>query len=148
VIGPRSSGQGLVRLVESLPAANSSAFLRGRVAAYYDSYASGDLAGRAALFAAPCHFEDPAGHVVATDQESLHAFFATGIPAHWSIAFRLDRLAVVADEALATTTLTLRAGERPPTTVLVNAHFVFDTAGLIRSLRTFFDVDAMSDQPI
>ena len=86
MIGPRSSAQGLARLAASVPAATSPSVLRQRVAAYYDSYAARDVDGRAALFAAACRFEDPAGNVVATDQESLRSFFTSGIPAHWSIA--------------------------------------------------------------
>jgi ketosteroid isomerase-like protein len=148
VIGPRSSGQGLARLCASVAAASPPELLRGRVAAYYASYATGDLAAREALFAEDCRFEDPAGNIVAGDRESLHAFFDGGIPAHWSTTFRLDRTAVVGDEALATATLTLRVGERPPVQVIVNAHFAFDAAGLISRVRTFFDEGAMTDLPV
>jgi hypothetical protein len=148
VIGPASSGQGLARLVASRPAATAPDTLRERVAAYYASYATGDIAGREALFAPTCRFEDPAGHVVATDPESLHAFFVAGIPSHWSIAFRLDRVAVVGDEALSTVTLTLRVVERVAVQVIVNAHFVFDGAGRISCVRTFFDEAAMTDDTI
>lgn len=148
MIGPRSSGHGLARLVASVPAATPAPILRRAVAAYYESYRTHDLAGRAALFAPACRFEDPAGHVVATDHDSLRDFFASGIPAHWAITFALERVAVVGDEALATTLLTLRAGDRPPTEVLVNAHFVFTADGLIESVRTFFDEDGMTDRTI
>jgi hypothetical protein len=57
----------------------------------------------------------------------------------------LDRTAVVGQEALATSTLILRVGDREPVEVIVNAHFVFADSGLIRSLRMFFDEAAMTD---
>jgi SnoaL-like protein len=148
VIGERSSGRSLVRLVASVPAATAPDVLRARIAAYYDSYATQDLTGREALFAATCRFEDPAGHVVADDRASLHEFFVTGIPAHWSITFALERIAVVGDEALATVTLSLQVADRTPTAVLVNTHFAFDDRGLIASARTFFDAEAMTDDPV
>ena len=68
-----------------------------------------------------------------------------GIPPHWSIGFRLDRTAVVGQEAVATSALMLRIGDREPVEVIVNAHFVFADSGLIRSLRMFFDEAAMTD---
>lgn len=148
MIGPRSSGQGLTRLVAAVPAATPPDILRRRIAAYYESYATRDLAARVALFASDCRFEDPAGQVVATDRESLRTFFATGIPAHWSTSFQLERVAVVGDEALATATLSLRVGDRPATAVLVNAHFTFDGQSLISGVRTFFDENSMTDDTI
>ena len=148
MIAERSSGRALVRLAASVPAASAPEVLRARIAAYYDSYLAQDVAGRETLFADTCRFEDPAGQVVATDRASLHTFFVDGIPAHWSITFALERIAVVGDEALATVTLSLRVADRTPTAVLVNAHFVFDGDALITSVRTFFDAEAMTDEAV
>jgi succinate dehydrogenase/fumarate reductase flavoprotein subunit len=145
VIGPTSSGWALARLVSSVPSAVDAGTIRERIAAYYASFSPADARARENLFAPDCHVEDPAGHVVATDRDSLGIFFDQGIPPHWSIRFRLDRTAVVGQEALATSTLTLRVGDREPVEVIVNAHFVFADSGLIRSLRMFFDEAAMTD---
>lgn len=145
MIGPNSSGRILAKLVTSVPSTVDPSAVRACIAAYYASYTTGDVAAREALFAGDCHFEDPAGRVVATDRDSLHAFFAEVLPATWSIAFRLDRVAVVGNEALSTSTMTLRAPERTPVEVIVNAHFVLADSGLIRLVRTFFDEDAMRD---
>jgi len=151
MIGPNSSGRLLAKLVSSVPATVEPSTVRERVGAYYDSYRTGDLAGREALFADDCHLEDPAGRVVATGRRTLHEFFARSIPADWSIMFRLDRVAVVGNEALATTTLTLHAAGDPartPVDVIVNTHFVFTDAGTIGSLRTFFDEESMRDSDV
>ncbi|MCW2508376.1 MAG: hypothetical protein JWR28_2904 [Modestobacter sp.] len=145
MIGPRSSGRILAKLVGSVPASVDPGTVRQRVTAYYASWAAGDIADREALFADECRFEDPAGRVVATGRDSLHLFFTEMIPADWSITFRLDRVAVVGNEALATSTMTLRAGPRDPVEVLVDAHFVLTGSGLIRTVRTFFDESAMRD---
>ena len=147
MISPNSSGRILAKLVASVPASVDPATVRERIGAYYASYAAGDVAGREALFATDCSFEDPAGRVVATGREPMHRFFTEVLPADWSIAFELHRVAVVGDEALATTTMTLRAGQRTPVEVVVQSHFVLAASGLIRSVRTFFDEVAMRDVP-
>lgn len=145
MIGPGSSGRLLAKLVAAVPATVDPSTLRDHITAYYLSYTTGDVAGREALFAPDCHFEDPAGRVVATDRESLHHFFTDVLPATWSITFRLDRVAVVGNEALSTSTMTLRAAQRVPVEVIVNAHFAFAESGLIQQVRTFFDEAAMQD---
>jgi steroid delta-isomerase len=145
VIGPSSSGRILARLVASIPTSVAPADVRAVVAAYYASYTGGDVAGREALVTPDCRVEDPAGRVVATDRATLHRFFTEVLPASWSIAFRLDRVAVVGQEALATTTMVLSVPERVPVEVVVAAHFVLDESGLIRSLRMFFDEQTMRD---
>ncbi|WP_409330873.1 nuclear transport factor 2 family protein [Trujillonella humicola] len=121
--------------------------VRGVVARYYASFTDGDLAGREALFAPSLRFEDPAGRVVATDSASLHTFFTEVLPASWSLGFRLERVTVVAGEAVATTTMRLAVPDRVPVEVVVNAHFVLDGTGLITSVRVFFDEEAMRDAP-
>jgi hypothetical protein len=147
VIGAQSSGRVLARLVASLESPVPPEHVRGVVAGYYASFADGDLTGREALFAPSLTFEDPAGRVVATDHASLHSFFTELLPASWSLDFRLERVAVVAGEALATTTMRLAVPDRVPVEVVVNAHFVLDGSGLITSVRVFFDEEAMHDVP-
>jgi ketosteroid isomerase-like protein len=146
VIGANSSGRILARIVSSVPATVADSVVRERVSAYYESYSSRDIPAREALFAPDCHFEDPAGRVVATDRESLHAFFTQALPESWSITFALERVAVVGNEALATSILRLQADERTPVSVTVNSHFAFSNSGLIQSIRTFFDEAAMTEE--
>lgn len=140
-----SAGRLLAKTVSAVPATISPPDVRERIAAYYASYATGDVAGREALFSDDCHFEDPAGRVVASGAAALHRFFTEGIPPDWSVTFRLDRVAVVGNEALATSLSVIDAGARGGVENIVNAHFVFDDAGLIRSVRTFFDAESMND---
>jgi steroid Delta-isomerase len=141
---PRSGGL-LARRVAAVPSTVEPRQVRERITAYYATYAAGDVAGREALFADDCVFEDPAGCVVASDKKSLHEFFVQMVRPDWSIEFRLDRIAVVGNEAIATTTMTFVVGERRPTFVVINSHFVFDDSGRITRMRAFFDADAMSD---
>jgi hypothetical protein len=138
-------GRVLARVAAAVPSTIEPDDVRARVAAYYASYATGDVAGREALFSADGHFEDPAGRVVADGPEGLHSFFTEGIPPDWTVAFHLQRVAVVGNEALATALTVIDAGERGGLENLVNAHFLFDEAGLIRSVRTFFDAESMTD---
>jgi hypothetical protein len=145
VIAPDSSGRLLAKVVAAVPATVDPADVRARVAAYYASYAAGDVEEREALFAPVCRFEDPAGRVVATDRASLHRFFTETLPSSWSITFELERVAVVGNEALATSTMTLRAADRPAVEMTLNAHFLLDDSGLFRTVRTFFDEHAMRD---
>jgi hypothetical protein len=146
VIGSNSSGRILAKVVSSVPATVAASVVRERVGAYYESYTSRDIPAREALFAPDCHFEDPAGRVVATDRESLHVFFTQALPSSWSVTFALERVAVVGNEALATSVLTLRADERTPVKVTVNSHFMLSSSGLIESVRTFFDEAAMTEE--
>jgi steroid delta-isomerase len=143
MIGASSSGRVLAKIVASVPATVAPSVVRERVEAYYASYSSRDIPAREALFAPDCRFEDPAGRVVATDRSSLHQFFTRALPASWSIAFALERVAVVGNEALATSVLSLQADQRAPVGVIVNSHFVLSSSGLIESVRTFFDEAAM-----
>ena len=147
MIGAQSSGRILARLVASVPSPVPPEHVRAVVADYYSTYADGDLARREALFAPSLRFEDPAGRVVATDSASLHSFFTEVLPASWSLDFRLERVAVVGAEALATATMRLAVPDRVPVEVLVNAHFVLDGSGLVTSVRVFFDEESMRDVP-
>ncbi len=144
MIGPDSAGRVLAKVVASVPATVDPTYVRRCIATYYATYAVRDPDTRESLFADNCRFEDPAGRIVATDRASLHRFFTEFVPPTWSIAFHLDRVAVVGNEALATTVMRLDIADRTPVDVMVNAHFTFTDAGLIGSVRTFFDEDAMA----
>ncbi|MCU1344105.1 MAG: hypothetical protein JWL70_371 [Acidimicrobiia bacterium] len=114
---------------------------------YVESWATGDVEARAALFADDAVMEDPAGTVRANGKAELREFLAAGIPPSWHLSFAFERVAVVGDEAILTYRITLTAGEATPAELLVNGHAVFDAQGLIRQYRTFFDADAITDLP-
>jgi hypothetical protein len=138
-------GRLLAKTVTGVPTTVTPEHVRAQIASYYGSYVEGDVAAREALFSGDCHFEDPAGRVVADGSAELHSFFTQGIPPDWTVVFHLQRVAVVGNEAMATSLSVIDAGARGGLENIVNAHFVFDEAGLIRSVRTFFDAESMND---
>jgi steroid Delta-isomerase len=112
---------------------------------YVESWASGDIAGRLALFADNAVVEDPASVLRASNGEELRAFFSSGIPPTWDLSFSFVRIVVVGNEAILTYETTLRIEDATPSKLLINTHMVFNEAGLIASFRTFFDEEAITD---
>ncbi len=61
--------------------------------------------------------------------------------------FTLERVAIVGDEALATATMSVRAGTRAPAEVVVNCHFVFRGGdSRIVQYRAFFDAASITER--
>jgi ketosteroid isomerase-like protein len=128
-------------------AANERAHIEHVLRTYVDSWATGDVEGLLALFADNVLTEDPATVRQAMGKAELRELLLAGIPADWSLAFSFERVAIVADEAILTYRVSLRAGDAAPADLLVNAHAVFDADGLIHQFRTFFDTYAITDHP-
>jgi len=142
---PGSSGPGVARLAAGVPARHAREVLLSSITTYFSSFGAADVETRIALFADEMVFEDPAGRHVASDVAGLRAFWVEKIPPDWKVAFTLERAAIVGDEALATATMHLRAGEKSSVDVLVNCHFAFDQDGRIVSFRAFFDEQSIVD---
>ena len=142
-----SSGPGVARIAASVPAVHPRPRLEVAVGAYFSSFTAKDVETRLALFADDVVFEDPAGRLIASDPDGLRAFWVDTIPSDWEVTFTLERVAIVGDEALATATMRLRAGEKSPVDVLVNCHLVFDAAGRIERFRAFFDAESITELP-
>lgn len=134
-------------MLSRVPAANERARIEHVLRTYVDSWATGDVEGRLALFAEDVVTEDPATVRQATGKAELRELLLAGIPADWKLTFAFERVAIVADEAILTYRVALRAGDAAPADLLVNAHAVFGADGLIHRFRTFFDADAITDYP-
>jgi steroid Delta-isomerase len=140
-----SSSKGWRRMTASVPTSIERAHIESALRTYVDTWATGDIEGRLALFAPDIVLEDPATIQRATGKTELTTFFAASIPANWKLTFRFIRVAIVGNEAILTYQVTLAAGENAPADLLVNSHAVFNTDGLITSFRTFFDDEAITD---
>ena len=153
VVRPASSGSGARsstswrRMLGRVAATNERAHIEHVLRTYVDSWATGDVDGRLALFAENIVTEDPATVRQATGKAELRDLLLAGIPADWKLAFSFERVAIVADEAILTYRVSLQAGDGTPADLLVNAHAVFGADGLIHQFRTFFDADAITDHP-
>lgn len=111
---------------------------------YTEGFATRDVEAQLALFAEDATFEDPAGTLRGSSKDALRTFL-NALPTDWSLVFTLQRVALVGNEAIATYNVVLTAGANTPSRLLVNSHVVFNDAGLITSLRTFFDEHAISE---
>jgi ketosteroid isomerase-like protein len=143
---PRSSNAWR-RILSEVVAVNDPAHIRRALRTYVESWETDDVSARLALFSDDVVVEDPATAVRARGKTQLREYLSAGIPSNWTLAFSFDRVAVVADEAILTYRILMEADTAAPAELLVNAHASFDSDGLIRSFRTFFDVDAISDSP-
>jgi ketosteroid isomerase-like protein len=133
--------------VARVPATVARASIEGSVARYFASFAANDVDARLDLFADAVRFEDPAGQLVASSRAELRAFWVEAVPHDWDVRFTLERVAIVGDEALATATMSLRAGTRAPAEVVVNCHFVFRSGdGRIVQYRAFFDAASITER--
>jgi steroid Delta-isomerase len=143
---PESSSMVWRKMLGHVPATNDRAHIEHILRTYVDSWASGDIEGRLALFSDDAVVEDPATIVRAAGTHELRHFLSAGIASDWHLEFSFERVAAVADEAILTYRIALRVGNAAPAELLVNAHAVFGEDGLIRQFRTFFDVEAISGQ--
>jgi steroid Delta-isomerase len=139
------SSAGWLWLLGRVVGTNQQSHIEKALRAYVDTWASGDVDARLALFADDAVIEDPATIRQATGAVELRDYLMAGIPADWTLNFSFERVAVVADEAIMTYRISLRVGEAAPAELLVNAHVVFDADGLITRFRTFFDADSITD---
>ena len=129
----------------AIESVNDRAHIEAALRTYTESWASGDVEARIALFADDVIIEDPATVRRASGKAELREFLSAGIPQSWALGFAFERIAVVGDEAIVTYRVTLRAGDSSSSQLLVNSHVVFDANGLIRQFRTFFDLESITD---
>jgi ketosteroid isomerase-like protein len=133
------TSDGLRTLVAAVPVSVPRATIEAAVKAFADCYASGDAEARIALFAENVTMEDPAGRVVATSRAQLGRFYAKVGSLGFDLAVTLGQMIVIGHEAMAPGTLRMKQGDAEPCRLALILHFVFDDAGLITSLRIFFD---------
>jgi steroid delta-isomerase len=107
------------------------------------TYAVRDVDTRISLFADDATFEDPAGLRFANNAVELRQFFAA-IADSFTINFEHEKLIVAGDEALQIARVQVQEGDSEPVHLHLFLHFVFNSDGLITSLRTFFDQGCVS----
>jgi len=112
------------------------------VLAYLESYRTGDIEARLALFAKDASFEDPVGTDPIIGREALKTFWTAG--AHFDIAMELQTLAVNGSEAAFLFVATLRAPQADAVTLRVIATLAVNKQGLISRMRAYFDSGSIS----
>jgi steroid delta-isomerase len=132
-------------MLEPINSVNDRRHIDGALRAYIDSWATGDVPARVALFADDVVVEDPATITRARGKEQLIAHLAAGIPANWDLTFTYVRAAINGDEAILTYLVGLTIPDALPGELLVNAHVSFGADGLITSFRAFFDTESISE---
>ena len=110
--------------------------------AYVDSYQTGDIEARLALFAEDATFEDPVGTDPMIGREALKAFWTAG--AHFDIAMELQTLAVNGSEAAFLFVATLHAPQGDSVTLRVIETLAVAEQGLISRMRAHFDPSSIS----
>jgi steroid Delta-isomerase len=145
---PALSSTGWRRMLSHIEATNGRGHIERALRTYLDSWATGDIEGRLALFGEDVVIEDPATVRRAVGTAELREYLMAEIPSTWSLTFSFERIAVVADEAILTYRITLRSGRAQPADLLVNAHAEFGPDGLIHRFRTFFDTEAITDHAL
>jgi steroid Delta-isomerase len=141
---PKTS-DGIRALVAAVPAAVPRSTIEAAVQRFAECYASGDGAARLALFAENASMEDPAGRTVATSRAQLGRFYEAVGSLGFDLSVKLGRVMVIGDEAMAPGTLTMRQADNDPCRLELILHFGFDGAGLITSLRIFFDEGSITE---
>jgi steroid Delta-isomerase len=132
-------------MVDRVAGTNERQHIESALRTYIDTWATGDVEARLALFADDVIIEDPATVRRASSKAELAEFVTVGIASDWDMVFSFDRVVVVGNEAVLTYRITLRAGNATPAELLVNAHVEFDSDGLIRRFRTFFDTASITE---
>jgi hypothetical protein len=139
------TSDGIRGLVALVPVSVPRSTIEAAVATFASCYASGDGAARLALFAENASMEDPAGRVVATSRAQLGRFYDKVGSLGFDLSVQLGRVMVIGHEAMAPGTLTMKQADADPCCVELILHFVFDNAGLITSLRIFFDEGSVTE---
>jgi ketosteroid isomerase-like protein len=129
----------LARVPGTIPRAEIEAV----VTAFAATYATGDVAGRAALCAPDIRFEDPAGIVLAQTREDLTAMWDGLVARGLALELVPERVIVVGDEALALAHMEIRPPDAEPGRLFLALHFTFDADWAIARLRTFFDASGL-----
>ena len=123
------------------------ASIEDSVARYFASFATSDVDARLDLFADAVRFEDPRANWSRRASRNCARSGSTRCRATGTCGSPSSGVAIVGDEALATATISVRAGTRAPAEVVVNCHFVFRGGdGRIVQYRAFFDAASITER--
>jgi steroid Delta-isomerase len=116
--------------------------VRQAVLDYLDSYRRGDIEARLALFAADATFEDPVGGPLTCGRGALRQLWLGA--AAFRIAMELELLAVNGNEAAYVFTARVEQDGGDVARIRTIETLELDEAGLIRSMRAFFDASSIA----
>lgn len=128
---------------DSVPVPVSRERILDTLARFQATYAMPNLERRLALFADDIALDDPAGLPRARGRVELEAFFRSTFDNGVRIVRRPVQTIVVGAEAIERYDMTLEKDGLDPQTLPHTVHYVFDEAGLIRSMRVFFDLESV-----
>lgn len=128
----------------AIPATVDRARIVATVEAYLASYAAGDIAGRAHLFAQDAVAEEPVGTPPIVGLDTLKAFWQGTVDAGWHCTNTPKRIVVNGNEACVLFQSELAVEGQGAVTLEVYETLVFDDEGRILSLRAYNDESCLS----
>lgn len=120
--------------------------IRAAITAYCTAETAKDIPGWVGLFAEDATHEDPVGAPVTRGRATLEEFF-TGVCGFDLELFETAPPIVCNNEAIAYLAVRVGTGADRQLLEPIVDHFVFDTDGKIKALRTFFESDRMRPDP-
>jgi len=134
----------LLKMAGSVPSRVGRDRIEAAARAYLDSYAKGDIDGRAALFADDVIVEEPVGGMPMTGKAAVLGFWRATAEAGWRTENRLERIVVCGDEALMVFTARMSTPGEGSASMQVFENLAFDGNGKIVRLRAFNDASCVS----
>jgi len=136
--------KGWTQMLAAIRAVNEPEAVRSAIDAYFESWRTGDIDARAALFADDASFADPVGAPKFEGLEAIRGFWTAAAKAPIQTRPEVERVIVCGDEALVVFTMFLDAQGATVGSLQVHERFVFDSAGKIAELQPFWDVDSVN----
>ena len=119
----------LLKMAASVPSHGGRARIDAAARAYLDSYAKGDIDGRAALFADNVVVEEPVGGAPMNGKAAVLAFWRATADAGWRTENTLERIVVCGDEALMVFTARMSTPGEGEASMKVFENLAFDGEG-------------------
>jgi ketosteroid isomerase-like protein len=131
-------------MLSAIRSDNDAGVVRSAVEAYFESWRSGDIDARAALFAADASFSDPVGAPSFDGLDAIRGFWVAASKAPVQMRPEVERLIVCGDEALVVFTMFLDTPGGVVGSLRVHERFVFNSKGQITLLQPFWDIDSVN----
>jgi len=136
--------QGWTQMLDGIAANNEAGAVKASINAYFDSWKTGDIDARAALFADDASFADPVGSPKFDGLEAIRGFWTNAARAPIDTRPEVERVVVCGDEALVVFTMFLDMKGKTVGSLQVHERFVFGPDGKIVELQPFWDMDSVN----
>ncbi len=136
--------QGFTQMLAGIRGANEPEAVRAAIAAYFESWRTGDIDARATLFADDASFADPVGSPKFEGIQAIRGFWANAARAPIDTRPEIERVIVCGDEALVVFTMFLEMNGKTVGSLQVHERFVFGPDGKISELHPFWDSDSVN----